>query len=711
MTDSRKPIETTPPSTSSTVTLTIDGREVSVEHGTTILDAARAIGIRIPTLCHVDGIEPSASCFLCAVEVEGRSTLAPSCAMPATHGMVIQTQSETVRDSRRMALELLFSDHVGDCVGPCRTGCPARLDIPGFITLLTEDDERRAAEVVADHLTLPASLGRICPRYCEQQCRRCEVGEPISIAHLHRFVADGDLASSSPYLPKKAAATGKTVAIVGAGPAGLTAAHNLLRRGHGAVLFDAHPEPGGMLRYGIPAFRLPRRVLDQEIATVRALGGDFRMGQRMGRDFSLDDLRHRYDAVFLGIGAQGSRRLGCAGEELAMPVLEFLERVAEDRPPEIGSDVVVVGGGNSAMDAARTAVRLGGRAVRVLYRRTRREMPCLMSEVEGAEAEGVRIETLVAPVRLTQSAGGGLHLTCQRMELGEPDESGRARPVPVPGSEFTVEASTVIAAIGQTVETDALSESGLALSSAGVVADPLTLATNVEGVFAGGDGVTGADVAVRAVAAGKLAAVSIGQYLESRSVQGHPEMLNVLMGKLSEAELAELFRRIEEGPSRARMPELPIEWRVRNFDEVELGLPTEVARQEGGRCMSCGCWKAATCRLRQYGTEYGVDPLRFAGERRSFHRDESHPQVVYESGKCILCGACIAAAVQADEKLGLSFVGRGFEATVAVPLRGTLVEALPRAARAAADVCPTGAFALKAPEGPVYPLEFVKPSR
>jgi len=693
------------------VRLTIDGRDVRVEEGTTILDAARALGIRVPTLCHVEEVEPSASCFLCAVEIEGRTTLAPSCAMPAAEGMVVHTNSDTVRSSRRMALELLFSDHVGDCIGPCRTGCPARLDIPGFIGLVTADDTRRAAEVVADYLTLPASLGRICPRYCEQQCRRCDVSEPLSVAHLHRFVADTDLASPSPYVPARSSLSGKRVAVVGAGPAGLAAAYHLLRRGHDVVLFDAHPEPGGMLRYGIPAFRLPRQVLDQEIDAIRALGGEFRPSSRMGRDFGLDDLRREYDAVFLGIGAQQSRRLGCPGEDLALPVLELLERVAKGEPPEVGADVVVVGGGNSAMDAARTAVRLGGGTVRVLYRRTRREMPCLMAEVESAEAEGVRIETLVAPVRLEQHADGGLRLTCQRMELGAPDDSGRARPVPVPGSDFIVEASAVIAAIGQQVEVDAFGETGLALGRAGIAADPATLETNLPGVFAGGDGVTGADVAVRAVAAGTLAAVSIGQYLEGRPVVGHPEMLNVLMGKLSEEEMAELFRRIEDGPARARMPELAVEQRVDNFDEVELGLSAEAAHREGSRCMSCGCWKAATCRLRQLGTEYGIDPARFAGARRSFHRDESHPQIVYESGKCIMCGACIDAAIQADESIGLSFVGRGFEATVAVPLKGTLVEALPKAARAAAEVCPTGAFALRESGTAIHPLEFIRPGR
>ena len=206
------------------VTLTIDGRETRVPAGTTILDAARRIGIAVPTLCHVEGFEPSASCFLCAVEIDGRAALAPSCAMPVAEGMVVRTNSDHVRASRKMALELLFSDHVGDCVGPCRTGCPARLDIPGFITLMTGGDLRRSAEVVSDALTLPASLGRICPRLCEQRCRRCEGGEPLSIGSLHRHAADRDQTSESPYLPRAAAPTGKRVAIAGAGPAGDAAA-------------------------------------------------------------------------------------------------------------------------------------------------------------------------------------------------------------------------------------------------------------------------------------------------------------------------------------------------------------------------------------------------------------------------------------------------------------------------------------------------------
>ena len=677
-----------------TITLTIDGRTASVESGTTILEAARGLGIRIPTLCHVDGLPPSSSCFLCAVQIDGKATLSPSCAMPVADGMVVRTDTDDIRASRKMALELLLSDHAGDCVGPCLTGCPARFDIPGFLAEVSASRERRSAEIAADFLALPAALGRICPRLCEQRCHRCEAEAALSVGGLHRFAADRDLASGDRYIPRTDKASGKRVAIVGAGPAGVSAAYYLLRRGHGAVLFDAHDAPGGMLRYGIPAFRLPREVLDREIDVIRVLGGEFRMGQRLGADIGLDDLRRDFDAVFLAIGAQGSRGLECPGEELALPALEFLERVASGRPDDVGDDVLVLGGGNTAMDAARTAVRLGARRVTTLYRRTRREMPCLMSEVEAAEAEGVTLETLVAPVRLERSAGGRLFLTCTRMALGAADESGRARPVPIPGSAFGVEASTVIAAIGQTVVASGLRSSGVHLSGRGILVDPATLATNLPGVFAGGDAVSGADLAVRAVAAGKLAAVSIDQYLCGRRVHGDPEMVNVVMGHLGSLELAAFFREVEESP-RAAMPERPVSERIRDFGEIELGFPADVATREAVRCMHCGCWKATTCQLRQYSTEYGADPLRFAGARRSFARDSSHPEIVYEPGKCILCGACVSVAAEAGDGLGLAIVGRGFEAAVAVPLKGTLVEALPTVARRVADICPTGAFGLK----------------
>jgi formate dehydrogenase major subunit len=685
------------------ITLTIDGRKVEAAPGQTILQAARKLGLAVPTLCHVEGFEPSASCFLCAVKIEGRPNLWPSCATPAAEGMVVINDSDEVRAARKTSLELLLSDHAGDCVGPCKTGCPAHLDIPNFIERISAGDIGKATEIVTDDLTLPASLGRVCPRLCEERCRQCEVKEALSIRNLHRFAADtGRRSAAAPIsgngTPTKrvgdtSAPPSKRVAIVGAGPAGLAAAHHLLHKGHGAVLFDAHPHAGGMLRYGIPAFRLPRQVLDAEIGMIRNLGAEFQLGKRLGRDFTLGDLRRDFDAVFLAIGAQGSRGLACPGEELATPALEFLEKLTDGPPPSVGSDVIIVGGGNTAMDACRCAVRLGAKSVQVLYRRTRREMPCLMEEVEAAEAEGVKIEFLIAPVRLEHKAGK-LVLTCQRMELGSPDASGRPRPVPIAGSEFEVQATCVIAAIGQSVDLQPLNSAELTLSKWGIAADPKTLGTNLPGVFAGGDAVTGPDLAVRAVAAGKLAAASIDQYLSGKKVIGSPAAVNVVLGKLSEDELAVFLRGIEQAP-RAPMPHLSIEKRRTTFEEVELGFSPEAATRESHRCLGCGCGKAIPCRLRQFATEYGVDPQRFVGERRHFARDTSHPDITFEPGKCIICGACVQVAAQAGEELGLSFIGRGFHVSVAGPFDRPMAEALRKSARRAAEVCPTGAIMLK----------------
>lgn len=673
--------------------LTIDGLPVEAAPGETILQVARRAGVRIPTLCHVEGFAPSASCFICAVKIAGRPNLWPSCAMPAAPGMVVETNSPEVREARKTALELLVSDHAGDCVGPCQTGCPARLRIPEFIAQIAVDNPAEAAAIVHDDLTLPASLGRVCPRLCEQRCRRCQAEAALSIRNLHRFAADQHRRAAGPYRPPHAASTGKRAAIVGAGPAGLAAADHLLRRGHAVVLFDAHPKPGGMLRYGIPAFRLPHEVLDAEIEALRARGAEFRLGRRLGRDFTLDELRREFDAVLLALGAQGSRALGCPGEELATPALAFLEQIVDGPPPRVGAEVLVVGGGNTAMDVSRSALRLGAQSVRVLYRRTRREMPCLLEEVEAAEEEGVRLEYLVAPMKL-ERLNGRLRLTCQRMALGAPDASGRARPEPVPGSDFVLEADTVIAAIGQEVVLRPEQAPALNLSKHGVAVDPKTLATNLPGVFAAGDAVTGPDVAVRAVAAGKLAAASMDQYLRGQPVVGALEAVNVLMGKLDETELAVLLRDIESLP-RTPMPHAPLEVRRTSFAEVELGFSPEEARLESRRCLGCGCGKAVPCRLRALATEYGVDPTRFVGQRRRFQRDTSHPEIIFEPGKCILCGVCVEVARQASEDWGVAFYGRGFDTVVAPPLDRPMAEAFKKSGRRAAELCPTGALMLK----------------
>lgn len=279
--------------------LTIDNRPVEVPHGTTILEAARKLGIEIPTLCHQDGLEPPTSCFVCVVKLKGRPGFVPSCATVATDGMEVESECEEVRDARRTALELLLSDHVGDCVGPCHAVCPARMNIPLMIRQVAAGHFREAVATVKKHIPLPAVLGRICPAPCEKGCRRGQHDAPVSICLLKRFVGDSDLAASEPYSPPRKPSTGKRVAIVGAGPAGLSAAWYLLQDGHAVTLFDAHAEPGGMLRHAVPEERLPRGILDAEIALITRLGAEMRLGKRVE---NVAELRGAFDAILVAVG-------------------------------------------------------------------------------------------------------------------------------------------------------------------------------------------------------------------------------------------------------------------------------------------------------------------------------------------------------------------------------------------------------------------------
>jgi formate dehydrogenase major subunit len=674
------------------INLTIDGRKIAVKEGSTVLFAAGQLGIRIPTLCHVKGIEPSASCFVCAVQIEGRQAFSPACAMPVAEGMVIHTATEDVRKARRMALELLLSDHAGECQAPCSARCPAGLNISGFVFGIVSGDRSQAMQVISERLAFAGSLGRVCPRLCEKECRRCDLDQGMAIGALHRYVADLDIAAPQPYLPARAAASGKSVAIIGAGPAGMSAAYYLLQKGHACTLYDAHPLAGGMLRYGIPEYRLPKRSLDAEISLVRELGAEFRMGETWGRDFLLAELRARHDAVFIAIGAQGAQGLRCPGEEHALSGIGFLARVTDGAAPALGKDVIVLGGGNTAMDCARTAIRLGAR-VRIFYRRTRQEMPCLIEEAEGAEAEGARIEYLVAPV-LLEKRGSALILTCQRMELGEPDASGRRRPVAVEGSEFSVECSSVIAAIGQSVERSPAEREGLRMTTWGIAADAHTMAASLAGVFAGGDAVLGADLAVRAVTAGRMAAASIHQYLMDEPVTGEPVYASIAMQPVDDDERAAMFRAIERAP-RVRLQELAMERRLTSFEEVELRLSDADAQREARRCLTCGCRKADCCTVRSLASEYGADVYHYTGARRRFTMDDSHPEIIYEPGKCINCDACVRIAAAACEPLGMAMIARGFDVRVAPPFEKPLSEALVKTARQCAESCPTGALALR----------------
>jgi formate dehydrogenase major subunit len=679
------------------VTFTIDGGTLTAPDTTTILAAATRLGIAIPTLCHYEGLDPFGSCFLCVVEVEGRRNPAPACSTAVAEGMVVHTDTERIRQTRKLCLELLFSDHNGDCVAPCTLTCPAGTPIQQYLYAIGAGQDDLAIRLVKEALPIPGSLGRICPRPCESQCRRVTVEEPLAICWLHRYAADTNAATGSVYHPAPGDATGKRVAVVGAGPAGLSAAYFLRRLGHAVTIFEAQEEAGGMLRWGIPAYRLPREELGREFQAILDMGVEARYGQALGKDFHLADLRAQgFQGIFLALGAPRSSALRIPGEDApgVFGGIEFLARAARGEKVAVGKRVVVVGGGNTAIDAVRTARRLGATEVTLLYRRTRAEMPALAIEVHEAEREGAQFHFLAAPLGVRRE-GDGLVLTCQQMELGAPGPDGRRTPVPVEGQTFDLAADTVIAAVGQRIDGEMLLREGIALDRRGaaIQVDPATLQTSAPDVFAGGDVVAKESdkIAVWAVGSGRLAAIAIDQHLTGRPVIGRPRSFQVAMGATPRDVPKSRFEGFEQA-ARTAMPELLPDQRVTSFREVELGLTPEMARAEARRCLSCGCGAAADCRLRTLAVEYGANPSRVAGAIRDYSSDYSHPDVLLESGKCINCGICVRLSRQVLGQEVFGFVHRGFQTRVQPYYDAADPAAVAATLLRCAEACPTGAI-------------------
>jgi NADPH-dependent glutamate synthase beta subunit-like oxidoreductase len=528
--------------------LFVNNREVEVSDGATVLDAAKKLGIEIPTMCFLEGHKPLTSCMLCVVKISGSNSLVPACGAIAKEGMRVESDCEEVRQARRTALELLLSDHLGDCMGPCQVICPAGMNIPLMIRQIAAGNFRDAIATVKRDIALPAVLGRICPKPCERGCRRAAFDEPVSICLLKRYVADLDLQSGNPYLPTCKPSRSKRVAIVGAGPAGLAAAYYLQQDGYDCMVFDEHERPGGMLRYGVSqqqpfdvahggerAEPLPPDVLDAEIALIEKLGVKFQGQTRIGNTLSLENLRRDFDAVFIAVG-----------------------------------------------------------------------------ELKPDDAKWMGIQT----------------------------------------------------------------------SQDGIVINGGTYQTSLAGVFAGGDAVRKRRLAVRAVADGKEAAVSIGQYLSSQIVTGVAKTFNTRIGKLKNGEIEKF---ITSASRASRLTPL----------QEGGGFTDQQAREEAARCLHCDCRKAENCKLRRYAQDYEARPSRYKSERRLFEQHAEHTEVVYEPGKCICCGLCVQIAAQAGETLGLSFIGRGFDVRVAVPFGRSIAEGLTHAASQCTAACPTGALALK----------------
>lgn len=511
------------------INVTIDNISVQVPEGVTLLSAARAAGIDIPTLCHLEGLAPSTSCMVCVVQVEGMNNLVPSCAFPARDGMIVHTKNERVIKARRTALELLLSEHLGDCEGPCRTVCPANMNIPLMIRQIRDGKLREAIVTVKEDIALPAVLGRICPAPCEKACRRAFHDQAVSICLLKRYVADADLQSTRPWRPEPAPDTGKTVAVIGGGPAGLSAAYYLARAGIRVRIFDRHEKPGGMLRYGIDDHHLDKAILDKEIETLFLPGIEYVPNTVIGSDITLDDLRSDYNSVFFAPGQH-----------------------------EIEQDLLA-----------------------------------------AFEMNGPRLK-----------------------------------------------------------------------------ADPAAYRTSVEGIYAGGDVIRKRQLAIRSLADGKEAAAAIVRVLTGGDAQP-PQTFNIRMGKLQPEELVRFVADVDDIP------------RIRPSD----AFTDDQARAESRRCLHCDCRKPRDCRLRVLSAEYGASISRYKSPRRIFEIDYTHPSLIFEPGKCILCGLCVQITQSRRDIPGLTFTGRGFNARISVPFNKEIRRALDKSAEDCVRACPTGAIA------------------
>lgn len=681
----------------------IEGRTLEIPAGSTILDAARLVGIEIPALCRLERGPASEACRLCVVEVEGLDRPVSACSTEVTEGMRVSCFSHRLQREREAIFDLMLADHYGDCRPPCNQRCPAGIDIQGYIALIGRKRYLEAARLIRRTNPLPLTCGRVCPHPCESQCRRGRVDEPVNINHLKRFACDIAYQDLDALNPKPAESTGHQVAIVGGGPAGLTAAYYLALAGHRPTIFEANKDLGGMLRYGIPSYRLPKDVLDREIEAIVRMGVVVRTGRIWGINFTLADLvEPKFGAIFLATGAAVNRELNFIPDDT--PGVNygtcFLGEVALGMDTNLGKRVVVIGGGNTAMDCARTALRLGAEEVAVYYRRSRKQMPAQDIEVQEAEEEGISFEFCVSPVAIeTNGPNGRLSaMSFVRMDLCGLDASGRARPEPIKGSEFSHAFDTAVVAVGQVVDEERMSGepwlAGLTRTRWGSVkTDSLTGLTNIAGLFAAGDLVSGPATVVEAIGGARRSAGAIDRYLRGLGPAPGREFI-YSKGTLAEVDQANF----EDHPKLERQEMLCVSAEVRrsNFEQVELGLTEEQALAEAKRCLSCGCMAVDDCRIRELAHELGRRDLLMRPEPLlpvAISRDHSY--ITVEDGKCLVCRRCELVcrhyhgrdAIEIDlERVGDLAAGRGHHLTITPRCNncGLCVE-----------VCPTGALSFK----------------
>jgi formate dehydrogenase major subunit len=684
----------------------INGRETEVFDNLTILQALIQEDIHIPHLCYDIRLERSnGNCGLCIVELgsDNDARHVKACQTPIKSGMVIYTNSPSLESYRKVRLEQILSDHNADCIAPCVMTCPANIDIQSYLHHVNNGNLDAALKVIKDRNPFPVVCGRVCPHPCESQCRRNLVDSPVAINNIKRFVADWDLAEGKPWIPAKKPATGKKIAIVGAGPSGLTAAYYSAVNGHDITVFERQPKAGGMMRYGIPEYRLPKAVLDKEINIIRSLGAKIMTEKALGIHISLEDLQKDFDAVYLAIGSWRATPMQIEGENSPGVWLgiQFLEQVINGKKINLGDTVIVIGGGNTAIDCARTAIRMGAKSVKLMYRRTREEMPAASYEVEEALHEGVEMLFLMTPTKIVLEDEKKM-LLCIKMTLGQPDRSGRRRPVPIEGSEEIIEADTIIGAVGQSTNTQFLyNDLPIKLNKWGdIEINGKSFQTSEMNVFAGGDCVTGPATVIQAVAAGRQAAAAMNSFLTKGYIRKQNIDYSCSRGTLEDLPKWEF----EEMPKflRAIMPALSLDERRGNFNEVELGYNEQTAREEARRCLHCGCAERYHCDLRTEAGSHGIEYKDPIHQRPYLPVDEEHPYIVMDQNKCIACGRCIAACAEIEGPDVLTYYlkhGRQFVGTRSgLPLSETDCVSCGQCVNA----CPCGALIAKTEKNKVF---------
>ena len=508
-------------------------------------------------------------------------------------GVCEQVCPKGIMNVQTASQRILHFNQSNDRLAPCRQTCPAEIDIPKYITQIREGDYEGAVNTIRERNPLLLACGRVCPHPCEENCRRGIEDDPVSINQLKRFAADFEMNSGKRLPVPVAPPTDKKIAVIGGGPAGLTCAFFLARLGHSVIILEAMPHLGGMLRYGIPEYRLPKKVLDWEIEGILNLGVEVKTNMKLGRDFDLITLvAMEYDAVFLGIGAWQDSSLRSEGEDLdgAYTGIDFLSRLAGGEKIPTGKSAVIIGGGNTAIDCTRNLLRLGVENVYIVYRRTRNEMPANEVEIDAAEEEGVQFQFLAAPTRIIGDEDGKVtHLEFLKMELGEPDASGRRRPVPIDGSETLIQTDMVITAIGQSPEisfNEGVEEAVMELKTTRwntIDVDPMTLQSNIPQLFAAGDAATGPSLVVTAIGGGRRAARSIHQYVMGEKVSADPRELNKDL--IAETIFDQVPGVVKS--QRTPMPELEVKDRMDSFIEVDQVLTEDAAHGESNRCLHC----------------------------------------------------------------------------------------------------------------------------